>query len=311
MHNRLALFPLLALIACAAACGAEPSPADEDVAVAKGAITNTAETYGYPFAVQIKDGCTAVVLSRHYLLTAGHCVDRQTVTNLCIRHTDIGGSHTLYNGDADVAHPPGYIRYVDANDLAIIHLRDNGLTQTSSIPIYLGPDAPWKEAGGTVSVAGFGYGSLPGEAQSCNTGGLVFGVKRVANLRFCGTGATEPWPSSTWLSAAAQSSTRALCPGDSGGPWFINPNGWNYLVAVSSLSYLEPNQPAFGALVAPHVPWIVETSQEFTPHLACPEVTDHRNGTVVRSAQCTEPNWEPGPPRPPVPCDPPDDPTHL
>jgi hypothetical protein len=256
------------------------------------AITNANPTTGAAYAVHLSGphGCTGVTLSRHWLITAAHCYDGTpgSYTTLVQRGTYPDQMATSYNGTVDVYIHPSYWTDDDswgptAWDIALVRLRGNGLNSFTSVPIYSGPETPWTSKGGQIDAIGYGWGSDPGGRTECtNNDNLVDGVKRRAHFAFSGSG------ESNWEGIDIYSSIRATCHGDSGGPWVLVRNGFDYLVALDSRGYLKSDASSGGVHVEPKMQWVQDIASFVTPKLSCPVVRDHRYAVEVDYRNCSE-----------------------
>lgn len=261
---------VLALGASLQAAGcAEPedpsSPASDPQSLSNSALAPDAT---YAVYLQLPLGtCTGIVLSQHYILTAGHCLESNREVDLTVR-SGTQGEVTLYRGRANVGVHPSY-REDDGHwmyDAGLILLQGGGMSTVPEVRFYAGTDAPWTQPDGLFQGVGYGRGSEPGDAQNCSDYAR-FGARRRGNFRFLGRGEVV---GGVWRAFDAQSSVRSLCPGDSGGPLVLNRGGRPYVFGITSRSYLRAGAPVTGILTEPNFPDIELGSRQAGRPLSCP-----------------------------------------
>ncbi|MBL8612010.1 MAG: trypsin-like serine protease [Myxococcales bacterium] len=270
MQNRSPALLALALgISLHAAGCAEPEDQADPVSDPQ-SLSNSALAPDATYAVylQVPAGtCTGIVLSKHYILTAGHCLESNREVDLTVRG-GTQGEVTLYQGRANVGVHPSY-REDDAHwmyDAGLILLHGNGMSSVPEVRFYAGPEAPWTQSGGLFQGVGYGRGTAPGDAENCMDNAR-FGARRRGNFRFLGRGEVV---GGVWRAFDAQSSVRSLCPGDSGGPLVLNRGGRPYVFGVTSRSYLRAGAPVTGILAEPLFPDIELGSRQAGRPLSCP-----------------------------------------
>lgn len=261
---------VLALGASLQAAGcAEPedpsSPASDPQSLSNSALAPDAT---YAVYLQLPLGtCTGIVLSQHYILTAGHCLESNREVDLTVR-SGTQGEVTLYRGRANVGVHPSY-REDDGHwmyDAGLILLQGGGMSTVPEVRFYAGTDAPWTQPDGLFQGVGYGRGSEPGDAQNCSDYAR-FGARRRGNFHFLGRGEVV---GGVWCAFDAQSSVRSLCPGDSGGPLVLNRGGRPYVFGITSRSYLRAGAPVTGILTEPNFPDIELGSRQAGRPLSCP-----------------------------------------
>ncbi len=286
-HHSAAVFTLaLACLLGGCTMDAQNAP-EEEIETASDGITNATATPEPAYAINI-GGCTGSVISQHYILTAGHCFESSGTFNRRVR-TGINSEILVYSGPVDVAVHPNFVsgaEYVEAWDIALVRLRNNGMGSTfPRVQIYAGPETPWTSSGGLFYITGYGLGTDPGGAKDCAHAGLG-GIKRGANFAFRGEGVHE---GSTWFSVRGYSSLRTTCAGDSGAPYLLTRNGEDFLFAVHRGSTEVPNGSVGGAMVQPKLAWIQARSADTLGlPLTCGLVRDHRVTPEVHFYNCTE-----------------------
>ena len=218
-------------------------------------LTRSPQTSGWEAAVDITittndfggRGCTASILSRHWLLTAAHCVDGIADGN----DVHVRDGLTLYDGPAHYVGHPDWGTWDTEDDVGLIRLDGAGLAQvTTQAGIYDGPLA----SGDEVTVIGFGLGTDPGGSEECGNG--TSGTKREQDYNLTDVG---------WESVDFDYGDAEVCPGDSGGPWFPDFEGRSLVAAVTSARTLVND--ASGSRIAAKAPWIKQTT---AASLACP-----------------------------------------
>lgn len=206
------------------ACATEQEP--ETVAERSSAIIQAPSTIEAPWSVRIRGDtdCTAEAVSRHWLLTAAHCLfgkpafaGNRSVTAV---NPATGSASVIYNGGATYILHPDYVHdSADrVHDLALVQLDGNGMELTSYARLYRDAREPWASnyvGDRRFEVAGFGMGGDPGGVTNCESG--LLGTKRLGtafelNRRFLPSGGPPAKVTGKYLGA------QQLCDGDSGSP---------------------------------------------------------------------------------------------
>ncbi|MEZ5987137.1 MAG: trypsin-like serine protease [Hyphomonas sp.] len=174
--------------------------------------------------------CGAVRIADHWLVTAAHCVDEPfeelriigTAENLRspLAHTTEGEFAICHGGYAGTAN--GY-----ANDIALIRLSDDEVTDLGDVPVarYGATDKP-------LAPANYPTGDMAGWGLT-HFGGLLSNDLLAASIRITGTG-----PATIYV---ASQGGAGPCVGDSGGPLYVTEEDGSK-TAVGVLSVVEQNR---------------------------------------------------------------------
>lgn len=210
-------------------------------------------------------GCSASVLSEHYLLTAAHCVADVAAGygDIVVRRADTPGTgQRVYNGRAQFLTHRDYNRGAGLdteNDIALLRLRDPGinLSLTGRAKIYIDYINPiWTRPESQVfTIAGWGLTDPRGDGVCTPSG--VLPVLRI------GTGFLLQPASRDEKQMATAVGFMKPCPGDSGTPWLFARASDFLAFAVHNGWYFQVGGNRHGATtILPKVEWIYAASKQ-------------------------------------------------
>ena len=174
--------------------------------------------------------CTASILSNEILLTAAHCVDGGSPTDLVVVfNRNLEADNLVVRRVAKAKTSDGWDRdqdnELDTGDIALVQFV-GGLPEGFH-PAKLLTDASQLKVDGEVLLAGYGLNNGVN-----NTGSGI--------LRSVSTKIKNPGFSRTEV-LINQTEGRGACRGDSGGPAYITVNGEQLLFGVTSRGVDDPN----------------------------------------------------------------------
>ena len=177
---------------------------------------------------------SGTLISDEWVLTAGHVVDDPDATNL-----EFTVGNEVYSAVEYIIHPNWTGDVSLAGDLALVRL-DRAVESVTAANLYTGTD----EVGETTTVVGFGmtgtgltgYYLSAGDKRAGNNliGGLGDVIGYSSSSLMCDF--DYPNPNATGKAISLDLEYMAA-PGDSGGGWFIEVDGVDYLVGVTSFGY--------------------------------------------------------------------------
>ena len=233
----------LALVAVPAVVAAAPD--GPPVSIIGGSATTQGE---YPAVVAItinSNLCTGTLITRSWVLTAGHCVDPATLE--LSSQDQVTAAVRVHFGTLAVLEDPGTVATASATfkdplfNKARLGSNDIGLIQLAQpvdiAPVTINLDAAMAPVGTVVTVVG--YGST--EAAGAGNVGVQF---ELANR----TSVSCPSLSigaDTNLLCFSQTDAKGTCSGDSGGPALARIAGKQTIVGVTSFG--DQNCAEFGA----------------------------------------------------------------
>jgi hypothetical protein len=230
-----------------------------------------------------------VVISKHWLLTAGHCV-REAVAKygiyssnrLTIRTGAYGPTGTVVysNGAASFYMHPDYDRSDGdfGDDLALIQLYGSGMGSYTRAFIMGETNQNYFLPGklGLPRVAGYGRGTAPGGGEACPAGGGGWkrsGVFVPLLNRLYKWGTPTAWsPGSPFMrEIILKPSGSRACKGDSGGPVYFNYDGSDKVAGIHSGSKYFPYfvDSYRGPSIRRKLQWIIDTSIAKSLPLTC------------------------------------------
>jgi hypothetical protein len=257
----------------------EETKTEGDIASSEHAITSAGQTIEAPWVVELslpKLNCSGIVLTEHYILTAGHCVEGYSSTKLLakVRRTTIAGhKETIYEGDARILKNPQFHEHQwfgdPGQDVGLLKLDGAGvnLAITGRAKLWGSnhPDInhdPWEQSSQNRWFTVIGWGQ--GGSSNCLNG--TNGVKRI------GYGFVVDTTGPDANHVTAPSNTTHLCPGDSGSPWIFVRGGQLIAFAISGQTF--PDLIIAGdfqraALIKPKRQWMYEVSVPTGVKLIC------------------------------------------
>ncbi|XP_037714159.1 trypsin delta-like [Drosophila subpulchrella] len=217
-----------------------------------GGVATTISSFPWQISLQRSGShsCGGSIISEYYILTAAHCLQSVSASNLQVRAgSSYWSSGGVVSKVASFKNHEGYNANTMVNDIAVIRL-SSALSFSSTIKaIGLATSNPANGAAASVSGWGtqsYGSSSIPSQLQYVNVN--IVGLSQCASSSY-GYGSEIR---STMICAAA--SGKDACQGDSGGPLVSG----GVLVGVVSWGYgcAYANYPGVYSDVAALHSWI-------------------------------------------------------
>lgn len=217
-----------------------------------------------PYQVSLLYGgrhfCGGTIVSARWIITAAHCVDGTSVSQISIRYNTLtqGSGGQVIKSKTIIKHQDYNSNTID-NDIAAIELAEAmtlGQTNAQLVPVVESGSDP--ASGADAIISGWGAlkegGSSPSALQivtvpivgrdQCNAN---YGAGMITDGMFC---------------AGVSGGGKDACQGDSGGPVIV---GGKLAGAVSwGYGCARPNYPGVYARVGKYVPWLQQHNVEFT-----------------------------------------------
>ncbi len=180
--------------------------------------------------------CSGTLIAPDVVMTAGHCLDGQSASNV-----DIFFGSDAYSGNGSYVHTselavhPDYDGYNILNDISLARLASaapSGVVPIPHLPAGLGLSAA--DEGQTIEFSGFGLTEHGSDGQKLHVDGTIDTVCESGS----GCGNVVPH------AFGYQQAGGGPCSGDSGGPAFILRSGTEYVAGVTS--YGDQNCTQFG-----------------------------------------------------------------
>jgi secreted trypsin-like serine protease len=232
--------------------------------------------------------CTGVVISKHWLITAAHCV-RDAIAKhgvhkagrLTIRYGvdgRDGGAESYTNGGASFYMHPSFDGSNGdvGDDFALIRLHGNGMSVFSKATIMGETDACFTPSSiGHPRVTGYGIGTPRSGGKACSDSpNKADGWKRSGQFKsrgMCGVnniGWSPGAPARTVVTV--DSSERTACSGDSGGPIYFKYDGREIIAALFAANVtVLLNDSQRGPSIRRKLQWMIDTSEDEHPALVC------------------------------------------
>ncbi len=212
--------------------------------------------------------CTGLVLSEHWLLTAGHCVQEAPDEQVEVSHEVFGERRVVYEGGAWLITHPSYedVGHLSHrwHDIGLVGLRDGTLD----------PSERARLGGLRCSLTAFsdevhllyavGYGRLP-DADTGACSDRLGAKKRYDG--FIVRGLLGP-PLESSYAIELEGRVGALCDGDSGGPLLFDVNGIPHAFATFSGERLREGI-YYGTLIGPKINWLESATASTHAPLQC------------------------------------------
>lgn len=218
--------------------------------------------------------CTAIALSEHWLLTAGHCVEQALPDDQVEVSQQIFGDRTvLYDGAAELVLHPEYDGSAALthrwNDVALLRLR-NGSIAVDERPRLAGQDCSGTDDGQTAgNLYAVGYGYEPDPASGlCSD--VLGSKKRYDGFVFRqALGPLVDDPREIQLFGRDD----ALCGGDSGAPLMFDREGVPHVFAVFS-GQAVMRAIYYGSLLGSKISWLDAATASTDAPLRCTNLGD-------------------------------------
>lgn len=239
--RRTACFSLLgSLVLAGCAPSEEPAALSEVDQPIIGGFPETSRRYAISLRFEAQPGlmelrCSASLIGKRTVLTAGHCVDNQSLPS----PTEVGFGPDVYNPDftipvASFVMHPGYDLNTVANDIAVIELASDAPEQAVNLIRETMPAGEVSRFTGS-DVTYIGYGTtVPMQPMHGQRRVVAYPMTSVGPTNFQGF----PVHASSWL-WFEQNMAEATCSGDSGGPAMFVENGVERQIGVHSTSNCE------------------------------------------------------------------------
>ena len=244
------------------------------------AAPHLSDDVGWVVGIEFAAGnrCTGSILSEHWILTAGHCIERArnaaSATDhdrLIIRQQESGELSVVYDGAAElILHPDykslGHLSH-RRHDIGLIALFDEALDATqrarlSSISLAF-DTIYFKDA--DLFAVGFGRTPDPNTGRCSEERGPKKRYDGLVLRSFDGPLFGDV------LSIRLDGRTDALCPGDSGAPFMFESEDVPHAFAVFSGSTRD-KATFHGTLIGPKIGWLESSSSHTSAPLECIEM---------------------------------------
>lgn len=205
--------------------------------------------------------CTGTVVAEHWVLTAAQCVDGVAPADLTfVTGADVENPVARYPVVQTFVHRSYDAAYY-SNDIALVYV--DGLTDVTEAPYNC-----YALSGSTVgtSVMKVGYGSSSAALVDSQ------GIKRIAALRIDSVAMTT---------LSYEYLGQGPCFGDEGGPSFLDTDGEERVVGVTSSFTESCDGASVDTRVDPYCSWIDATQRDGAPDVCSVFAGDCGAGTCV------------------------------
>lgn len=178
--------------------------------------------------------CTAMLIRKNVLLTAGHCIksDASYIT-VAFGNRPLAGEYIMREAAKVLTHPSYRNNSVNRNDIALILLKETAPAGYDPLAIP-GEEVPFHE-GSSFTAAG--YGRTTGVTDPTGTDRQGSGTLRDVEVK------VDTFSDDKSQFYVDQSDGKGICHGDSGGPAIMRYNGRDYAVGIASaISWLVPGE---------------------------------------------------------------------
>ncbi|KAI1690970.1 trypsin domain-containing protein [Ditylenchus destructor] len=213
----------------------------------------------YPWLAYIEDppGCTATVVSKRFILTAGHCIKGFKPDEYTVKVGSVDKRKGLKLQPKRLILHEKYAktpRKVSTYDIGLIELSEELTYSTDVRPICL--SAVHQEADSEKNVVISGWGDRTGERDMPNE--LLEGSVRVVEDKVCGS-TDEYYDPGPMICLASHNHTQTFS-GDSGGPAMVQREGRWTQIGITSYGARYPSEdnPNVDARVSQFCGWIAE-----------------------------------------------------
>lgn len=215
--------------------------------------------------------CTGIVLSEHWLLTAGHCVATALDPRVEVSHEVFGDRRVVYDGEAQLLTHPSYedIGHLPHrwHDIALVGLRDGALDASQRARLGGIRCSLTAFSSGEHPLYYVGYGHLP-EPDTGACSDQLGSKKRYDG--FMVRGLLGP-PFQNSLGIELEGRRDALCGGDSGAPLLFDLDGIPHAFAIFSGERFR--EAIFsGTLIGPKLNWLESASESSHAPLRCADL---------------------------------------
>ncbi|HUT99984.1 MAG TPA: trypsin-like serine protease [Myxococcota bacterium] len=180
--------------------------------------------------------CSATLIAADVVMTAGHCLDGQSASNVDIFFgSDAYSGVGTYVHTSELAVHPNYDGYNILNDISLARLSSaapSGVVPIPHLPASLGLTS--SDEGKTVEFSGFGLTEDGTDGDKLHVNGVIDTV--CGGSGSCGNVVPHAF--------GYNQASGGPCSGDSGGPAFILRSGTEYVAGVTS--YGDQNCTQFG-----------------------------------------------------------------